>query len=174
MNLLKLTTGGDLQLLGCLSRLGSIGFNRLHDIHTLRHPTKHHMFAIQPRRLHRRQEELGSIGIGSRIRHGQDSRSRVLQVEVLVSEFLSVDGLSAGSVSTSEITTLQHEVGNDPMEHASLVTEALLAGAQGTEVFRRLGHDVRPQFHDDTTKGTAIGCHIKEYLGQVGHGFGGG
>ena len=37
---------------------------------------------------------------------------------------------------------MAHEVGDDAVEAGSLVAEALLAGAQGTEVLGRLGNDI--------------------------------
>lgn len=59
----------------------------------------------------------------------------MLELEVLVSELLAVDGLAAGTVAAGKVTTLAHEVGDDAVEGAALVAEALLAGAQSTEVF---------------------------------------
>ena len=38
------------------------------------------MLAIQPRRGRQRDEELGAVGVGARIRHGENSRARVLQI----------------------------------------------------------------------------------------------
>ena len=40
---------------------------------------------------------------------------------------------------------LAHEVGDDPVEGGALEPEALLAGAEGAEVLRRLGHHVGTQ-----------------------------
>lgn len=37
-------------------------------------------------------------------------------------------------VATGEITTLEHEVGDDTVELGARVAEALLTGAEGTEV----------------------------------------
>ena len=49
--------------------------------------------------------------------------------------------LSVGLKRTvvGEVTALAHESGDDAVEARSLVTEALLAGAQGAEVFSSLG-----------------------------------
>lgn len=48
----QLTRSRDGQFLGRLSILGSERLQRLHDVHPLRHSTKDHVFAIEPRRLH--------------------------------------------------------------------------------------------------------------------------
>ena len=45
-------------------------------------------------------------------------------------------------VAASEVTTLKHEVGDDAVELAARVAEALLAGAEGAEVLGRLRDDV--------------------------------
>jgi hypothetical protein len=58
----------------------------------------------------------------------------VLEGEVLVGEFLAVDGLASGAIVVGEVATLAHEVGDDAVEGGALEAEALLASAQGAEV----------------------------------------
>lgn len=77
--------------------------------------------------------------------HGQGSWSQMLQGEVLVLEFRSIDGLSASAVVVGEVTTLAHEVWNDTVECGSLVTETLFASAQSTEVLSSLRGNVRTE-----------------------------
>lgn len=43
------------------------------------------------------------------------------------SEFLAVDGLAAGAVALGEVTTLQHELGDNTMETGTCVSVAVLA-----------------------------------------------
>lgn len=45
-------------------------------------------------------------------------------------------------VTTGEVTTLKHEVGDDTVELGAGVAEALLAGAESAEVLSGLGDDV--------------------------------
>ena len=66
----------------------------------------------------------------------------MLQGEVLILELVAVDGLSTSAVVVGEVTTLAHEVGDDAMEGGGLVAEALLAGAESTEVLGGLGDHV--------------------------------
>jgi len=46
------------------------------------------------------------------------------------------------TVSTSEVTTLQHELGNHTMEFAALEPKALFVCTEGAEVFSSLGNHV--------------------------------
>lgn len=61
--------------------------------------------------------------------------SSVLEGEVLIFEFVSVDRFATSAVVVCEVTTLAHEVGDDTVEGAALVTKTLFTGAEGTEVF---------------------------------------
>ena len=70
------------------------------------------------------------------------TRSGVLQAEVLVLKLVAVDGLPSGTISSGEVASLTHEVGDDAVEAGALVAEALLAGAEGTEVLSSLGDHV--------------------------------
>jgi uncharacterized membrane protein len=51
-------------------------------------------------------EELGSIGVGASVGHGQTAHARVLQGKVLVGKLVAVDGLAPGSIVVGEVTTL--------------------------------------------------------------------
>lgn len=100
------------------------------------------MPVVQPRGLHRRDEELGAVGVGASIGHGHDARAGVLQLEVLISELRAVDGLSTGTIVVGEVTALTHEVRDDTVEGGALVTETFLARAQCTEILARLRSDI--------------------------------
>ena len=63
------------------------------------HPSKNDVLAIQPRGLGGAKEELASVSIGASIGHGEDSGLGVLLDEVLIGEFVSVDGFAPGSVT---------------------------------------------------------------------------
>ena len=129
--------------------------------------TEHDVLAVEPSSLHGRDEELRTVGVGSSVGHGHNTRTGVLEGEVLVVEFSAVDGLAAGAVVIGEVATLAHEVGDDTVEAATLVAEALLAGAEGTEVLRRPRHYVRAQLDDDASNGLAIGGHVEEDAWQT-------
>lgn len=84
----------------------------------------------------------GDVRVGASVGHGQQTRAGVLDLEVLVGELLAVDGLATSAVATGEVTTLEHELGDDTVEGRALVAEALSTGAQLLEVLGGLGNDV--------------------------------
>lgn len=67
--------------------------------------------------------------------HWQNTWTGMLQGEVFIFEFVSVDGFSTSSIVVGEVTTLAHEVWNDTMECWALVAETFLACAQCAEIF---------------------------------------
>lgn len=85
--------------------------------------------------------ELRAVRVRAGVGHREQTRLVVLEVEVLVSELLAVDRLAARAVAGGEVTALEHEVGDHTVEVGALVAEALLAGGEGTEVGRGLGHN---------------------------------
>jgi hypothetical protein len=54
-------------------------------------------------------------------------------------------------VTASEVSTLKHELRNHAVEFAALVAEALLAGAEGTEVLGSLWDNVVKELEVDAT-----------------------
>jgi len=131
------------------------------------HLSEHNVLSIQPLGLGSAQEELGTVGVRSGVSHGQDSRSSVLQLEVLVLELVAIDGLAPGAIPGSEVTTLAHEVRDHPVEAGSLESESLLPSAQCTEVLACLRDNVRPQLHDDLADGGTVSSHVEENTGQT-------
>jgi len=126
------------------------------------------VLSVEPVSLDGAEEELGSIGVRSGVGHGKDSRSSVLELEVLVSELLSIDGLSSGSVSAGEVTTLAHEGGDDTVEGGSLEVKglsrasgSLLSGAEAPKVLSGLGDNVGAEGHLDPSSGLSANGHVE-------------
>ena len=85
------------------------------------------------------------------------SRTGVLEGEVLVSEFLSIDGLSTAAITHGEVTSLGHEARDNSVEVASLVVEGFsrISDAGGTvaessEVSDSLGDHITEKTKDNT------------------------
>ena len=93
----------------------------------------------------------------------------MLHLKVLILEPGAVDRLAPSAVSLSEVSTLAHKVGDDTVENGVLVAESLLASAQSSEIFRRLGNHVIVEFHDDSTIGFTINSYFEEDLGNAKH-----
>ena len=66
----------------------------------------------------------------------------MLELEVFICEFLAIDGLATSAIVVREVSSLTHEVGDDPMEGTSLVSVSLLSSAESSEIFRCLRHYV--------------------------------
>ena len=123
------------------------------------------MLAVQPWSGGDGDEELGAVGVGSSIGHGECSRSTVLDLEVLVFKLGAVDGLTSGAVSVGEVTALEHELRYNSVEDGALEPEAPLAGAEGSEVFGSLGHDGIVELHNDSSDGLASNFHVEVDMG---------
>ena len=59
--------------------------------------SEYDVLAVEPGAGYEGDEELGSVGVGSGVGHGQPALAVVLQGEVLVGELVAVDGLAAGA-----------------------------------------------------------------------------
>jgi len=105
------------------------------------------------------EEELGAVGVGASVGHGEDTLTGVLSVEVLVSELGAVDGLATSAVAAGEVTALGHELRDDSVVGAALEVEGLaglahtlLTSAERSEVVSALGGVVE-EVDDDATSG---------------------
>lgn len=152
-----MTTVGNDDLLGGLAGLVAEGFDLPDDIHAFDDAAEDHVAIIEPGRLHGGDEELGSVGIGSGVGHGHDTGTGVPQDEVLILELVAVDGLASGAVVVLEIATLAHEVRNHTVEGGILVAEALLSGAESTEVFACLWSYICAQLNNDPSQRGIVG-----------------
>lgn len=132
---LKLTALGDLHRARRRTGLRPDGFDRLDDVHALAHGAEHDVLPVQPARRRRAQEELRPVRARSSVRHGQNSRTGVLELKVFILKLVPVDGFTPRAVVVGEIAALAHESRDDAVEARSLVPEALFPGTQRSEVF---------------------------------------
>jgi len=111
---------------------------------------KDDVLAIKPGGDDSGDKKLRAVGVGASVGHGQQERTVVPELEVLVGKLLAIDGLAAGAVATSKVTALKHEIWDHTVELGALVSKALLACAESTEVLGRLGNNVVEDFKVDT------------------------
>lgn len=104
--------------------------------------TTYHVLAVEPWRLDGSDKKLGTVGVGTSVGHRENTWTGVLQRKVFILKLVSVDGFATSAVVVGEVAALTHKVGDHTVEDATLVTEALLAGAEGSKVFGGLGDDI--------------------------------
>merc|ERR1712142_96372 len=86
----------------------------------------------------------------------------MFHVEILVGECSAVNRLAAFSIAVSDVTTLNHEVFDDPVKRGAFVMEwlagdfgdSLVAVAKGAEVLARSRSHVAEQLEDHPTRGS--------------------
>jgi hypothetical protein len=94
----------------------TLSFNSLDNVQTFNDFSEDDVLAIQPRGEDSGDEELRSVGVRTSVGHGEKTNLGVLQLEVFVFKLVTVDALSSSSVSSSEVTSLEHELRNDSVE----------------------------------------------------------
>ena len=146
----------------------------LHDAVPVDDLPEHDVLPVQPRRLGGADEELGPVGAGPGVGHGEHARSGVPQVKVLVGELGAVDGLAAGAVAAGEVASLAHEARDDAVERRPLVVQrlagraqALLARAEQPEVVGGAGHLVGEELHDHAPGLGLADQDVEEDLGVL-------
>ena len=80
---------------------------------------------------------------------------------VLTSKFLAVDGLATSTVVASEITTLEHEIGDHTVERGIFIAKTVLAGRELPEVSCGFGDDIVVQFEGDSASISTIDLDVK-------------
>jgi len=98
-------------------------------------------------------KELRAVGIGSSIRHGEDSRVGVGKPDAFISELLSVNTFASSSVSHGGVSTLHHKAVDDSVERIALVRgdSFLLSSAQSAEVLSGDGDLIVEELENNTT-----------------------
>jgi hypothetical protein len=80
---------------------------------------------------------------------------------VPTTKFLAIDGLATGTIVASEITALEHELGDHTVEYGTLIAKTVLASRELPEVSCGFGDDFVVQFEDDSTSILTIDLDVK-------------
>jgi hypothetical protein len=102
--------------LAATTRTRSDRLDGLDDVHASGDFAEDAVLAVKVGRVDGGDEELGAVGVGAGVSHGEKPRLVMSQGEVLVVKLVAIDGLTTGSVSSSEITSLQHKLRDDSVE----------------------------------------------------------
>lgn len=147
------------------------------------------MSTVEPRRLLDRDEELRPIGILASIGHGQPPGAVVLQLEVLIRKAIPIDAATwrgdqreisnevrdrplnanenkktSSAVPLREVTPLDHEVLDHPVELAAFVPLALRQLGEFHEVLDRLRDGFAEQADLHSARVGAADLNIEPYL----------
>lgn len=139
------------------------GLDCLDDVHPVKNAAEDNVLAVEPGGVSHREEELRTVGVWSGVGHGE-APDKVLDLKVLVGELGTIDGLAASAIVVREITTLDHELGNDAVERGALVAETHLAGAKLLEVLRSLRDNRTKEAHSDPAEGLPADGDVEEDL----------
>jgi len=123
------------------------------------------MSVVKPWSLGCCDEELTSVSVFSSICHWQ-TEWFVLKLEVFVSKSFTPNRSSSGSVSTCEVSTLDHEAWNDSVEFAALECEFKsvtfkISFAQSNEIFDSLGDSITKHIYDNVSSVLSININWK-------------
>src|SRR5215218_7015577 len=134
----------------------------LDHVHALDDLAEDGVLAVEPGRRHLGDEELGAVGAGAGVGHGQVPGP----VEAVGTVDLVLELVAGAAPAVPErVAALDHEVGDDPVEDRALVQGPLLlgaggrvaprlgAGGQADEVLDRLGCGVGEQADPDGALG---------------------
>ena len=127
------------------------------------------MLTIKPAGWDSGDEELRAIGVLSGIGHREESRFGMFYLEVLVFEFFSVDRFTSSAVEVGEVSSLEHELRDHPVEDGTLVAISLLSIAKLLKVLSGFGDDIIVKFEGDPAERACLGCDVEKDLSLVSH-----
>lgn len=103
------------------------------------------MAVVQPRGFFGGDEKLRSVGVFTSIGHRQPTSAVVLELEVFVGEFFTIDTAATSAVTSGEISSLDHEVFDDSVEFAAFITFACRFFSKLNEVLGSFGYSSTEQ-----------------------------
>jgi len=125
------TLGNGHVLVGFVSCSTSV-FYHVYDVESLNDLPENDMLMVQEWCRSSCDEELASVGVRSRIRHTQEARSIVTEIEIFICELGgTIDGGTPSTVAIDEIAALDHEPFDDTMELAALIALWTTSGILG-------------------------------------------
>ncbi len=78
----------------------TLSLDLLDDVHTLGDLAEDDVVTIEPRARDGGDEELGAVGVGTSVGHGEAAGLLVAKLEGLIGELHAVDGLTTGTIAS--------------------------------------------------------------------------
>jgi hypothetical protein len=118
-------------------------------------------------------EELTRIGVRTCIGHREHIRMSMVDLKGFIRERDPIDGHATCSVVVSDVSSLDHELGDDSMHDGGLVGEEMGGGVGGgvgvaytelAEIVAGVGGDVIEEGEDHTAGRGVVYAYVHEYL----------
>mmetsp|Transcript_898 Transcript_898/g.1859 ORF Transcript_898/g.1859 Transcript_898/m.1859 type:complete len:303 (+) Transcript_898:284-1192(+) len=123
------------------------------------------------RRLPTGNEELAAVRSRASIGHGELSSLGMLNLEIFIRKFLSINRFPTGTIGIGKVSTLNHKVLNYAMEGRSLIMErlsrnsiALLSRAECSKVLSCFWSHISIQLHHNPPQTLLTLLHIKVHM----------
>jgi len=120
------------------------------------------MAAIQPLGLYSCDEELGAIGVFASIGHAHPPRTLMLQLEILIRKFVTINTFTSCAITPSEVAPLDHETLNNTVEGAPFVAKPFLMCSKCNKILHSLGHCLSKQADLNPAKSFPVRLNVKE------------
>ncbi len=158
------------------TRAAANGLDRTESLIAINESSEDDVLAIKKRSSGCTDKELGAVGVGASVGHGEATEAGVLSslaLEGLIGKRGTINGLTTSTISIREVPALAHKVVDDAMKHSTFVvkglaglSDALLASAEGAEVLSGLGDGIVVQLEDHAAGSLSTDGHIKEDAGS--------
>jgi hypothetical protein len=144
-------------------------FDCLDDAFAIIHDSsKNDISATEPLGFDSGDKELRSIGIGTGICHGQEEFAVEFdRGQIFILEVSSIDTISASTVVSYNVATLDKAVGNDTMKETATIAESgftSIASTQSSKVFDGLGGDSTKETQNNATDVNTINLYLQPDL----------
>ena len=146
---------------------------------SLNHLAEDGVLVIQPGGFDLGDEELASVGVGAGVGHGQKAG---LIKGSAAAEFVGELIAGASDAAAEGISSLNHEIGNDPVENSAVIelgcrllaragiSPLLFTAGEGNEVFHRLGRVFGQELDlDGSCRGVESGVESLALMDEVSH-----
>ena len=117
-------------------------FDDLQNVQSISHVTKDDLSPVQLRLRRERDVELTAVGVGTVIDHGNATATVMRNREIFVSKWLSVYGMTAGSIAVGKVAAMTERAGDRSVKGRVFKTVFFLTGAESAKILAGLRADI--------------------------------